>query len=100
VQPQLFLTGQAIPRVRNTRNQFVRQPTSKQHPLLATNKTGVIDILATHTDIKSSTWNRYLSSYINQYFYLVVIYAMFGGKSRLYKHLQYNMLININSVIF
>jgi hypothetical protein len=91
----------AIPRVRNTTNQFVpQQPTSKQRSLLATNKTGVLDILATHTDIKSSTWNRYLFSYVNQYFYLAVIYAMFGGKSRLCKHLQYNMLIKINSVIF
>jgi hypothetical protein len=68
--------------------------------LLATNKTRVLDILATHTDIKSSTWNRYLFSYINQYFYLAVIHAMFGGKSRLCKHLQYIMLIKINSVIF
>jgi hypothetical protein len=89
----------AIPRVRSTRNQFVCQPTSKKLPLLATNKTRVLVVLATHTDIKSSPWNRYLFSYINQYFYFAVIYAMFGGTSRLCKHLQCNMLIKINSVI-
>ena len=71
----------------------------QQRPLLVTNKTRVLDIMATSVDIKSSPWNRYLFSYINQHFYFAVIYAMFGGTSRLCKHLQYNMLIKINSVI-